>query len=178
MKYDQIATVLKYVTYKPGWSITFHRFPFSDLAWVHIDATVQDSDHPDDETWGVGVNVRAVVPDVPLTDTLTWLCRRLQRIEMHEAREFFRWGGSRWDDPHKNGAGLGGLSEFKATQVDPGEGPLRWVVQTRRPATGEWEEFVSPFYATWAEAHREAWRMVLAVELAKSHKLLRAGWPT
>lgn len=178
MKYDQIDTVLKYVSYKPGWTITFHPFPFSDLAWVHIDATVQDSDHPDDETYGVGINVRAVVPDVPLSDTLTWLGRRLQRIEMHESREFFRWGGSRWDDPHRNGAGLGGFNPFLATKVDPGEGPLRWCVKGRRGATGEWDEIVSPLYDTWAEAYEEAWNLVLGVELAKSNRLLRGGWPT
>jgi len=174
MKYEQIKMVLEYVSYKPGWTITFHQFPFSDYAWVHIDATVQDADHLDDETWGTGINVRAVVPDVPLTDTLTWLSRRLQRIEMHESREFFRWGGSRWDDPHKNGRGLGGLSEFRAHQVESGQ----WVVQRRRPATGEWDEFVSPYYRTWEAAYRDAWRAVLDLELLKSKKLLNASWPT
>lgn len=176
MKYDQIKTVLRYVSYKPGWTIEFHQFPFSDLAWVHIDAEVPDADHP--AIYTARINVRAVVPDVPLSDTLTWLSRRLQRIEMHESREFFRWSGRRWDDPHKNGQGLGGLNEFKATQVDQGEGPLRWVVQSRRPATGEWDEFVSPVYRTWEAAYRNAWELVLDAELRKSYKLLNASWPT
>lgn len=37
---------------------------------------------------------------------------------------------------------------------------------------------VSPFYDTWAEAYEQAWLMVLDMELAKSNKLLRGGWPT
>lgn len=181
MKYDQIATVLKYVSYKPGWTIEFHRFPFSDLAWVHIDAEVPDADmmdHPSSRT--VRINVRAVVPDVPLSDTLTWLLRRLQRIEMHESREFFWWGGRRWDDPHKSG--VGGLNEFRVTQVDQGgvhpSFSERWVVQRRCPATGEWGEFVSPPYPTWEVAYRDAWKLVLDQELRKSYKLLNASWPT
>lgn len=180
LKYNQIALVLKDVTYKPGWTITFHPFPFSDLAWVHIDALVPDSDRPDDETASIRVhiNVRAVVPDLTLSDTLTWLLRRLQRIEMHEAREFFRWGGRRWDDPHANSVDLGSLSPFKVAKVDPGEGGARWCVQARSGATSEWDAIVSPFYRTWAQAYEEAWRMVLSAELLKSSKLMRGGWPT
>lgn len=178
MKYAEMNVLFKYVLYKPGWTITFHPFPFSELAWVHIDATVQDSDRPDDETAGIGINVRAVVPDLIPSDTLTWLLRRLQRIEMHEAREFFRWGGLRWDDPHRDGQGLAGPNAFRVGKADPGEGPLRWCVQSRVGATGDWNEIVSPFFDTWAEAYEEAWLMVLGVELAKSNKLLRGGWPT
>lgn len=97
----QLASVLERVSYRPGWTIRVYD---GRREGQHIAITTQVPDAYDPaET--VTLDVHSMLP--PQRDTeafLTWLSWRLGRLEIHESREWFRYNGRAWDDPHADGA--------------------------------------------------------------------------
>lgn len=94
----EIQEHLKKVSYKPGWA-----FECYDGRWEgqHLVITTEvPNSYNLKET--VTLDVHSPLPPIPDVDYLnTWLMWRLQRIECHEMREFFKVDGAVVDDPHK-----------------------------------------------------------------------------
>jgi hypothetical protein len=67
----------------------------------HGPAVVDETRQRYDLTKTVTLDVHSMLPPM-LTEGqfLAWLLWRLKRIEVHEAREFFRVDDQVWDDPH------------------------------------------------------------------------------
>lgn len=94
----QIQEHLASVTYKPGW-----RFEAYEGQWegqhLVITASVLDAE-AEAEVYTL-LNVHSMLPPLSDIDALNrWLLWRLSRLEVHEAREFFRVNGEVVFDPH------------------------------------------------------------------------------
>lgn len=93
--------LVAHVTYKPGWTLAIHDGRFEG-PWLCVRAELPDAYHPDQTTV---VDIDTPIP--PMTtpmDFLNWVDHRLDRIESHERREWFKVGGIALHDPHADGA--------------------------------------------------------------------------
>ena len=107
MKHEQVNQVLGQITYKPGWTLEWEvlghspdfRFSASHLQ-IRWHMYVSDRDNPEKMVFFESAWV------IPHWDTLdkeglvreVW--RLTQRVELHEAGEFFMYGAERPFDPH------------------------------------------------------------------------------
>lgn len=166
-----IRSLLRDVTYRPGWTIEAYPTPYWDRVWILIDAEVLDSERYDpsltvDENYRAGnttrVGVRAVVPEF---DDLgrafyDWLGARLIRCERHESREFFQVGGAAWDSPHKR----------------PQPPFDYWVA--KHPVSNRWcvwraaDNTVVESETTWHAAYRLAWWHVIQDDGCKGQDMI------
>lgn len=94
---EQIREHLTHLSYKPGWS-----FEVYDGRWegqhIAIRGEVEDSYRPGEKTV---LDVHSMLPPMTGTGALeAWLIWRLCRLEVHEAREFFKRDGRVLFDPH------------------------------------------------------------------------------
>ena len=104
MKHEQVNQVLGQITYKPGWTLEWEIYenmhPFGQLQ-IRWHMYVPDRDNPTKMVFFTSAWV------IPHWDTLdkeglvreVW--RLTQRVELHEAGEFFMYGAERPFDPHK-----------------------------------------------------------------------------
>lgn len=97
----EIRAHLERLTYKPGWTLDVY-----DGRWegqhVVIRTEVPDTYSADQS---VTLDVHSMLP--PMRDTTAleeWIAWRLQRLEIHEMREFFKRDGHPIFDPHALGA--------------------------------------------------------------------------
>lgn len=93
----RLQGILDRVQYKPGWDFAVYDGRHEGQHVV-ITTVVPDAY---DLTKTVTLDVHSMLPPM-LTEGqfLAWLLWRLKRIEVHEAREFFRVDDQVWDDPH------------------------------------------------------------------------------
>jgi hypothetical protein len=107
---EELAGLLSERRYRQGWALTVHEGQTSGEAIVRIYAPeVPDSWNPGRS---VPLDIFAVVPEPARDDVLSfdrWLSWRLQRIEAHEAQEWYRKPGRDFPwvpvfDPHRAGA--------------------------------------------------------------------------
>lgn len=97
LDHAQLAAVLAEVTYRPGWTLSLYADPFEGPVF-RVCADVPDTYHPG-QTVQVRINSR--VPWQTSRDGfLLWLLWRLDQVERHECREFFKVCGRPWFDPH------------------------------------------------------------------------------
>jgi hypothetical protein len=98
LSFEELRTELGRVTYKPGWRLLLYRHRFGEGIWLSILAEVPDSNNP---TRTTVINVRAAVPPIPDAAYFhEWLNYRLDRVDNHERREFYRVDGAKLHDPH------------------------------------------------------------------------------
>lgn len=84
---DDLRRVLSECTYRTGWSFSIYEHPFEGYH-LRILAPVEDSYHPG-QTIDLGIN--SPIPPMHSEQAFEqWLAWRLNRIESHEAREWFR----------------------------------------------------------------------------------------
>lgn len=87
-------------SYKPGWAFKIYDGAFEGQ---HIQITTVVPD-----TYGNGdltLDVHSNLPPIPSLDYFkVWLQWRLAIIEVHESREFFKFGGEVVFDPHAENA--------------------------------------------------------------------------
>lgn len=89
------------VVYKPGWSFRVYDGRWE---WQHCSVTFPVLDAYD-QTKTIDLDVHSGIgPFDTEKGFLDWLLRRIARIEVHEAREFFKVDGRVYDDPHADGA--------------------------------------------------------------------------
>lgn len=97
MNYEQI---IKGLTYKPGWTLTYQRGMFCH--WLIISAQAPDARNPFEV---ITFHVQKMIPenafDTPEEFINRWVKDIIIQIEMHEVREFLRYNGELVDDPHK-----------------------------------------------------------------------------
>lgn len=98
----EIAAHLERLTYRRGWTMRVY-----DGAWegqhIVITTDVEDTYNPGQTTT---LDVHSMLPPMLSTaDLERWLAWRLARIEIHEAREWFRRDGAPVFDPHAEHAG-------------------------------------------------------------------------
>lgn len=93
----EMRAVLAEVSYRPGWTFSLEEGA-PEGPHVFIVATVVNSYRPDET---VDLGIRSPLPPFrTVDDMLLWLAWRLRRVEDHESREWFRYGGGLVDDPH------------------------------------------------------------------------------
>jgi hypothetical protein len=96
---DQMRDLLKKVTYRRGWRLSLEQHPFEGV-WLTVEFSVADAY---DQTLRQKQRVRTWFPIC--FDERTFYANlefRLERIESHEAREFFLIEGERVFDPHQS----------------------------------------------------------------------------
>lgn len=93
---QEIRTIVRSVTYKPGWEILLKGEPGN--LYVQIKATTLDSVTHVPTEWTSGKNYLS-----------EWMCRQevvgvvfsaIEKAELHEMREFFRYKGASIYNPH------------------------------------------------------------------------------
>lgn len=93
----QMLAIVSNITYKPTWTINCHCEPDGEL-YVQILATTLDSITLQPSTWRGGKHYLS-----------QWMCRQevvgvvfsaIEKAEMHEMREFFRYKGASIYNPH------------------------------------------------------------------------------
>lgn len=96
---EWFETQLKRFTYKPGFKMTLHGDMFLGPC-IMITMKVEDTYHP-------GTTVEVGKPcslfGVPAGNEdvfARWLLHQLQELEVHECREWFKWDGVIYDNPH------------------------------------------------------------------------------
>jgi hypothetical protein len=95
---SDLRSIIEDHGYKPGWT-------FDAYLGAHEGVHLAIAAHFPD-TYGNGdidVQVERFVPRVARRDAdhfLDWLLEQCERIEVHEAREFFRYKGELVSDPH------------------------------------------------------------------------------
>jgi hypothetical protein len=100
LNFEQVKSILSRVTYRPGWTFVLHgALPTPTDPWLMIDGPVVDANDHTNVT-RVGVRVAVPMDFRSESDVMEWLTYCVQRIEMHESREFLRIDGRPWDDPH------------------------------------------------------------------------------
>lgn len=99
----EMAAHLERLTYRPGWTFEVYEGRYEGPHLV-IRADVPNAYQPDQTTM---LDIHSMLP--PMRDVgqfEEWLLWRLQRIEVHEACEWFRRDGRPVVDPHREHAGL------------------------------------------------------------------------
>lgn len=92
-----IEGVLAQVEYRPGWAFTV-KGGHPEGTQLNIRAEVEDAYN---RGMMVTLSIDTFIPPCPRPrDFLRWLAWRLERIEIHESQEWFRWRGQIVRDPH------------------------------------------------------------------------------
>jgi hypothetical protein len=93
----QLTDELGRYTYKDGWVLEIFNDPYEG-PFLYITVTVPDGYRPGEMTT---LYIRSNVPPIPTAEYFgLWLWWRLDQIERHETREFLRYDGDPWSDPH------------------------------------------------------------------------------
>lgn len=91
---------LSHVKYKDGWTLEVYQGRWEG---PHMIISVEVPDSTTGET--TCLNIHSMVPPCENVDQfLYWVLWRIVRIEIHEAREFFKYYDHVWDDPHASNA--------------------------------------------------------------------------
>lgn len=100
---EEIREELADVLYKPGWHFEAYQHREEGI-WVAIHVSLENSYRPGQS---VDICVRSPLPPIPDTDYLhVWMNWRLDRIDNHERREWYRVRGEIRDDPHADPDGM------------------------------------------------------------------------
>lgn len=96
----EISEHLKRITYKDGWTFLVRENPYEG-PFIRILIVVPNS-YMENETVTLGIN--SFLGEFETVEEFErWLLRRIIRIEIHEAREFFKRDGKVLSDPHAEG---------------------------------------------------------------------------
>lgn len=100
LNYEQVKAIVSRVTYRPGWTFTMHgALPVPSSPHMTIDGPIVDArDHS--QTTRVGWRVAVPMNFRSETEVMDWIAYCVQRVEIHESREFLMLDGKTWDDPH------------------------------------------------------------------------------
>lgn len=94
---SELQEHVKKLTYKPGWNLRVYEGLFEGAHFV-VRAVMEDSYHPGQK---VTLDIHSMLPPMLDTDAFeNWIIWRLGRIEVHEAREWFKRDGKPVFDPH------------------------------------------------------------------------------
>lgn len=97
MNVADIRAVLKECEYKPGWQLSLVEGHPEGLV-LNIRAEVHDAYHPQRRTV---LSIDSYLPPLDTKeDLLRWIGWRLQRCEIHEAMEWWRYRGVPVCNPH------------------------------------------------------------------------------
>lgn len=94
---DQITALVARMSYRPGWALSVFIDPWEGPVF----RVVADVDNAYDPGQRTELRINSRIP--PCRDAAAlfdWVCWRLCQIEIHEAREFFRFDGAMLYDPH------------------------------------------------------------------------------
>jgi hypothetical protein len=96
---EAIRGEVRWLTYRPGWTFDVGEKGFED-PWLRITAVgVPDAQNPGQS---IDLGIDSPIPPMADFDQLhRWLIWRLERVESHEAREFFKVNGVTLFDPHR-----------------------------------------------------------------------------
>lgn len=95
MNLDEVRAAVEKVTYKPGWSFEV-RTDSHEGMYLRILAPV-----PDDPQQEKTLGINTYLPPFTGTEELArWILWRVERIEVHEARELLRFDGKQVSNPH------------------------------------------------------------------------------
>jgi hypothetical protein len=99
LTFAQVRAEVAKLVYRPGWTFTVEERGFED-PWLRILATgVMDAYDP---ACTLDLGIDSPIPPMADVDALhRWLIWRLERVESHEAREWFRVDGVVLFDPHR-----------------------------------------------------------------------------
>jgi hypothetical protein len=92
----QIADIVGAITYKPDWKI--HLKDDGDRQYVQIEATTLDSITKQPTTWKSGKNYLS--PFMCRQEVVGVVFGAIEKAEIHEMREFFRYRGASIYNPH------------------------------------------------------------------------------
>ena len=97
MTVAEMQAVVARIAYRPGWSIAVEEHEHEG-AHIRIVCTVEDSYHPGST---IDLGITSAIPPMRSEEQLVdWMLWRLKRIEEHEVREWLRFDGEVWSDPH------------------------------------------------------------------------------
>jgi len=90
LSFEQVKNIVADCRYRPGWTFTVYgALPDPEHPMLLIDGVVPDAyDHA--KTSNIGVRVAMPRDFQTRKEVLDWLLWCLQRIEIHECREFFQ----------------------------------------------------------------------------------------
>jgi hypothetical protein len=98
LTFAQVKAEVAKVVYRPGWTFTVEERGFED-PWLRVIAPVMNAYRPEEL---VDLGIDSPIPPMADVDALhRWLIWRLERVESHEAREWFRVDGVVLFDPHR-----------------------------------------------------------------------------
>lgn len=99
---DTMQHALSKISYKPGWGFEVYE-GIHEGPHIRITAELVDA-YDQNKTTTIDVH-SALPPSESVAQFLDWLLWRIKIIEVHEAREFFRYCDKPWSDPHAPDAG-------------------------------------------------------------------------
>ncbi|MNF29691.1 hypothetical protein D3C85_851500 [compost metagenome] len=106
---EQMREIVNAITYKPDWTI--HLKDDGDRLYVQIEATTLDSITREPTTWKSGKNYLS--PFMCRQEVVGVVFGAIEKAEIHEMREFFRYKGASIYNPHLDPEALVELASRK-----------------------------------------------------------------
>ena len=95
MKIDEMQSIVAACSYKPGWVIQLHT---EDRPYIQIAATTPCSVSGQDVAWKSGKTYLSL--HMCRQEVVSAVYGAIEKAELHEVREFFRYRGSSIFNPH------------------------------------------------------------------------------
>lgn len=100
LNFEQVKAVIDRASYRPGWTFTLHgALPVPSAPFMTVDGPIIDAEDFTKET-RVGWRVAVPMDFQSEKEVMEWLAYCVQRVEIHESREFLKLDGQTWDSPH------------------------------------------------------------------------------
>lgn len=97
MNISDMQQLIAQITYKPGWSLSLH-VDAGDRPYLQIEATTLDSCTLQPTTWRSGKTYLSVF--MCRQEIVSAVYGAIEKAELHEIREFFRYKGASIFNPH------------------------------------------------------------------------------
>ena len=111
MLYSEIKTLVDACSYKPGWSITLHLD--GSRPYIQIEATTIDSQTLEPCQWKSGKTYLSL--HMCRQEVVAAVYATIEKAELHEIREFFRYKGASIFNPHLDPDALAELAKKRSS---------------------------------------------------------------
>lgn len=113
MNYAEIKTIIELITYKPGWSIILGQDSSGGRPYIQIGAATPDSTDPSNVVpWKSAKHYLS--PFMCRQEVVGTVYHAIERAELHEMNEFFRYKGASIYNPHLDPDALAELARHRS----------------------------------------------------------------